>query len=153
MTLAIARGKAEALLPKYADRECLLITSDQVVVCEGKIREKPENEQQCREFLRSYSSGAAAECVNGVVVTNTKTREQFSGVARAQQFFKTITDDDATRLIAQGDCMWCCGGFVIEEMAALLDRREGEEECIRGMPKTLTLELLTKAQASASSKK
>ena len=31
-----------------------MIVSDQVVVHDGKIREKPENEDEARAFLRSY---------------------------------------------------------------------------------------------------
>jgi len=50
----------------------LVITSDQVIVCNGQLREKPESEAQCREFLRSYSLHPA-EAIVGVVVTNTKT--------------------------------------------------------------------------------
>jgi predicted house-cleaning NTP pyrophosphatase (Maf/HAM1 superfamily) len=56
--------------------EALVITSDQVIVYEGQVREKPEDESQCREFLRSYASHPA-EAIVGVAVTNTKTGSTF----------------------------------------------------------------------------
>ncbi len=56
--------------------EALVITSDQVIVYAGQVREKPEDEAQCREFLRSYASHPA-EAIVGVAVTNTKTGSTF----------------------------------------------------------------------------
>lgn len=53
-----------------------MITSDQVIVYAGQVREKPEDEAQCREFLRSYASHPA-EAIVGVAVTNTKTGSTF----------------------------------------------------------------------------
>lgn len=54
------------------DEAALVITSDQVIVYQGQIREKPEDEAQAREFLRSYEHHPA-EAIVGVAVTNTKT--------------------------------------------------------------------------------
>ncbi len=50
----------------------IIITSDQVIRWNGKIREKPNDENECREFLRGYKDHPA-ECVGSVVVHNTKT--------------------------------------------------------------------------------
>jgi predicted house-cleaning NTP pyrophosphatase (Maf/HAM1 superfamily) len=47
-------------------------------------------------------------------------------------------------LIAQGDCMWCAGGFCVEQMEQYADRLEGEIECVQGLPKALTIDLLNK---------
>ena len=51
LVLALARAKAEVLKQKIPE-PTILITSDQVVVWEGKIREKPENEKEARFFAR-----------------------------------------------------------------------------------------------------
>ena len=139
LTLAIANAKADALQHKM---HCLLITSDQVVVCNGAIREKPRDEAEARAFLQSYGT---AECVNAVVVTNTKTGERVSGVERCTVHFKPIPDDVVTVLIAQGDVMHCAGGVCIEQLERYLLGHEGEEECIMGMPRSLTLKLLSEA--------
>ena len=42
LTLMIANAKADALLSKVTEPS-ILITSDQVIVCNGVIREKPES--------------------------------------------------------------------------------------------------------------
>ncbi len=57
---ALALAKADALLQrpevsalKREDGTFLLVTSDQVVVHAGEIREKPEDKDQARRFIRS----------------------------------------------------------------------------------------------------
>jgi septum formation protein len=71
MTIMIARAKAAALLPKVITPS-ILICSDQVIRCNGEIREKPESEEEARAFLESYRTHPP-ECVDGVVVYNTLT--------------------------------------------------------------------------------
>lgn len=71
MTVMIARAKAAALLPRISSPS-ILICSDQVIRCNGEIREKPESVEQARQFLESYRTHPP-ECIDGVVVYNTLT--------------------------------------------------------------------------------
>lgn len=60
LTVEIAKSKAEALIAaKKVGEDALLITSDQVVVHGGKIREKPESPEEARAYLQSYTTEAA----------------------------------------------------------------------------------------------
>ena len=43
----------EGKLPK----DSIILTFDQVVVCDGELREKPVDESEARKFLKSYSEG------------------------------------------------------------------------------------------------
>jgi len=144
LTLKIARAKAQALLPKISEPS-IVITSDQVVVWNGQIREKPGNKQQCREFLTSYARHPA-ECVTAVVITNTSNSKTAEGVAYATQFFHELPSEFIESLIEQGDVMSCSGGFAIEHMQQYLKHMEGEQETITGLPKTLTKQLLQQVQ-------
>lgn len=40
--------------------------------------------------------------------------------------------------------MWCCGGFVVDDplIMPFLDKREGEEDSIIGLPMRLTHQLI-----------
>jgi len=147
LTLKIARAKAQALIPKLQQQDCILITSDQVVTWNGEIREKPTDPNQCREFLRSYRYHPA-ECVTAVCVYNTVTKQSFEGVDIAKQHFHPIPEDAIDGLIAQGDVMYCCGGFTIEHMEPFLKELEGEVETVTGLPKTLTFKLIEQAMSS-----
>ncbi|XWS14569.1 hypothetical protein CRYUN_Cryun35bG0021300 [Craigia yunnanensis] len=59
LVIALAEAKAEAILHGLPIGDyireaepALLITSDQVVVYEGVVREKPANEKEVREFIK-----------------------------------------------------------------------------------------------------
>lgn len=81
--------------------------------------------------------------VSGVVVTNCKTGQQAAGVDVAKQWFKPIPEGVMDELIAKGDVMYCCGGFLIDDplIEPYLDRREGDADSIIGLPMRLLLDL------------
>src|ERR671923_1513526 len=82
------------------DAECRLITSDQVVVWQGMIREKPENAEEARTFLRGYAE-APAETVTAVVVTNTAAEGRRQAVDRATVWFRRIPEEIIAQVIAR----------------------------------------------------
>ncbi|MDO8600118.1 MAG: Maf family nucleotide pyrophosphatase [bacterium] len=145
LTLALAHAKAAALLPRIME-PAILITADQVVVWRGIIREKPENTEEAKSFLRSFHE-SPQETVGGVVVTNTKTRKQFDGVDVAKIWFRRIPDEVIVRYIESGDPFLHAGGFdhqhpIINEF---VERIEGESESIMGLPVALTKRLIQEA--------
>lgn len=72
LVLKLAHAKADAIVERMktnsGELEGLLITCDQVVVHESRILEKPENEQEAREFIAGYGR-APASTVGSVVCT------------------------------------------------------------------------------------
>ncbi|EGG23404.1 maf family protein [Cavenderia fasciculata] len=144
LTLLISRAKADALVDKVTEPS-LLICSDQVIVHNGVIREKPVTADECREYLRSYEHSPAV-CVVSVVVVNTLTGKRVEGTDIATQHFNKIPEHAIEALIAQGDVMHCAGGFTVEHMEEYTNRLEGEIECVTGLPKTLTVKLLEEAK-------
>lgn len=148
LVLALAHAKADALVPKIKE-PALLITTDQVVVCDGKIREKPVNETEARTFLQSYVKHPA-EVVNGVVVTNTATGKREEGIDRARVFYKPLLTTVIDKLIAKGDIMTCAGAFQAEDqmMLAHMDKIEGELDSFAGMPIVLVKGLFSKVQTN-----
>ena len=77
LTLALANAKADALLARIHE-PAILITADQVVAWNGTIREKAKDENEAREYLRSYAAHPA-ETVAAVVVVNTATKKRQEG--------------------------------------------------------------------------
>lgn len=142
----IAHAKNDAVLLKIQEPS-LVITSDQVTVFEGAIREKPESEDEARMFLRSYSN-AIVETVTAVCVTNSQTKELREGVDIAKVYFDSIPDQVIELLIQQGDIMTCAGGFVTDN--PLLDpyvkEIRGAKDSVIGMPLELTMSLLEQVQ-------
>lgn len=142
LPLLIARAKAEALLPKIKEPS-ILITSDLVVVCNGELREKPDSIEQAYRFLKSYSQ-YPAQTYNAIVVTNTQTNKSVEAVDIATVFFKDIPNDVIHSLIEREAIMNAAGGFTIEDplLSPYVDRVEGAEDSVLGLPIKLTEELI-----------
>ena len=142
LPLLIARAKTEKLLKEIGD-DAVLITSDQVVVCNGELREKPENEEQAREYIMSYSN-YPAQTNTAVVVTNTKNGKQAEGVDIAKVYFKHIPKKTIDELIYEGRVLSVAGGFTIENplIQPYVIRIEGEMSSVTGLPLKLVEKLL-----------
>ena len=57
MCQKIALAKCDAILEQkkhLLPKDAIILTFDQVVVCENELREKPSDEQELRRFLQSY---------------------------------------------------------------------------------------------------
>lgn len=142
LTISLANAKADALIPKITE-PAILITFDQVVMWNDEIREKPEDEEEAREFLRGYSSHQA-KTVTAVVVTNTATGERREGVDVAKIFFSGIPESIIDKLIDGGDIFSCAGGFSIENpiLKNYIEKIEGSTDSVIGLPKELTERLI-----------
>ena len=142
LSLALANAKADALLPKI-NNEAILITSDQVDICNGEIREKPKDAEQAREFLRSYNK-YPAETVTAVVVVNTANQKRKDGMDIVKVYFHPLPENKINELIANGCIFSCAGGFCINDpvFKGLIERVEGEVDSVAGLPKELTKKLI-----------
>lgn len=142
LTLALAHAKARILVPQITVPS-LLITSDQVIVCNGAIREKPQDEVEARRFLLSYRQ-YPVEAVNAVVVTNTQTGAMAQGIDRAQIYFHSFPDELITHLIEGKHVLYCAGALRAEHPLVIpyIEKMEGTIDSFMGLPKQLLSKLL-----------
>ncbi|XP_022765881.1 maf-like protein DDB_G0281937 isoform X8 [Durio zibethinus] len=153
LVMALAEAKAEAILHrgpvgdyiKEAD-PTLLITSDQVVIYEGVVREKPANEKEAREFIQGYSGGHAAT-VGSVLVTNLKTGFRKGAWDRVEIYFHEIPDEIIEKLIEEGTVLHVAGGLIIEHplIKPYVKQVVGTTDSVMGLPKALTQKLIKEA--------
>jgi len=146
LTLTLAKAKAAAILPRITE-PVLLVTSDQVVTYQNVIREKPETDEEAREFLRSYAQNPA-ETVTSVAVTNTATGKQVTGTDIATIYFKPIPDEVIEAYIATKDPFSQAGAFNHSHpmLVPYVGKVDGEDDSISGLPWALTKELLIEAE-------
>lgn len=146
LVLALAHAKADAILPKVFT-SAIIITADQVVVCGGRILEKPENEEEAREFIHCYSKHPM-ETVSSVVVTNAISGKRAEGVDIAKVYFKTIPEEVIDAAIKEGVVMHCAGAMRCEDALFndYIDRFEGTKDSTSGLPLKLLRRLMEEVQ-------
>ncbi|XP_078171499.1 uncharacterized protein LOC144565581 [Carex rostrata] len=152
LVMALAQAKAEAIIgklhakclskKKVEGEPTLLITSDQVMVNRGMIREKPIDEEEAREFITGYS-GNFATAVGYVLVTNLKTGVQRGGWDKPEIHFHEIPDDVIKRVMKVREIINVAGGFRMEHPLAAPYVKEviGAMDSVMGLPKQLTKRL------------
>jgi septum formation protein len=142
LPLLIARGKADFLLAKIKE-PALLITSDQVVVCEDELREKPRSKREAEKFLASYSQ-FPVKSITSVVAVNTASQKKAEGVDIATVYFNKIPSHIIQEFIASEDAFACAGGFSISHplLKPLVSKVEGNRDCVIGLPMNLTEKLV-----------
>eukprot|EP00640_Fibrocapsa_japonica_P004402 CAMPEP_0113938148 /NCGR_PEP_ID=MMETSP1339-20121228/4549_1 /TAXON_ID=94617 /ORGANISM="Fibrocapsa japonica" /LENGTH=231 /DNA_ID=CAMNT_0000941109 /DNA_START=133 /DNA_END=828 /DNA_ORIENTATION=+ /assembly_acc=CAM_ASM_000762 len=153
LVLALGKAKAEALLERWkADSsECdlhhaeYLLTADQVVVCEGKILEKPVDGRECRQFIERYAHSPCST-VGSAVLTKLSTGEQVSGWDTTTIHFNRIPDDIVDALIEEGEVLWCAGGLMIEHdlVQPYIRSIDGDIDSVMGLSKKLVAKLYQK---------
>ena len=151
LTMLIANAKADALVAQLrresSDGCALLVCMDQVVVCEGRIREKPVDAEQVRAYWASYSAGAPATCVNGVVVHNLETGVRCGANEVASVSFEPVHETIVTEAIARGSIFDSAGAFAIEDplFKPFVKKVDGSAEAIIGLPLDTLRALLARA--------
>jgi septum formation protein len=134
--LAVAKSRE---LRKRISVPALLITADTVVTWNGMIREKPENADQARLFLRTYREGPAT-CVTAVLGWNSWTNQEDFVVDEAKVWFQCLTDYAIEHLVQQDVVYTGAGGFAVghEVFAPHIGHINGERSSAMGLPRRLT---------------
>ncbi|MCL5261467.1 MAG: Maf family protein [Gammaproteobacteria bacterium] len=142
LVVLLAKAKAEALLPKIK-KSALLITSDQVVCCHKHILEKPRTHREAEKFLRLHIK-YAAQTITAVVVTNTQTEKQKSGVSSATVHFSKIPSEMIKTIAAQEYVLHCAGGFSLDDklLQPFITKIDGTCDSVTGLPIKLVNRLI-----------
>lgn len=142
LTLALARAKSEALLPKLKE-PVILITSDTVADCNGMILEKAVDEEEVRRWFAMYEHHPVRG-VTAMVAVNTATGKRAEGVVVASVQFRRVPEVVISGLVEEGAIFGYSGAFTmdhpaLQEYIAWVD---GEPEILQGMPVALTRDIL-----------
>lgn len=131
IALYISEKKAKAF-DEHVKNE-IVITADTIVVINGKILGKPENDQHAVEIL-STLSGNMHEVITAVSLLRDGCIHSFYDVS--QVFFKPITEEQIRHYIKIGNPMDKAGAYGIQEWIGLIaiERIEGSYTNIVGLP-------------------
>jgi septum formation protein len=113
LTLKLGHAKAEAIIARLAE-PALVITSDQVTMYEGEIREKPVDEAEARRCLGDYER-APVQTVTSLVITDTATGRQFAATDTVTVRFRPIPEDLKRMALERGDILQYAGAFAVDD--------------------------------------
>nr|XP_043636025.1 7-methyl-GTP pyrophosphatase isoform X3 [Erigeron canadensis] len=150
LVMALAKAKADAIVSKLQTSKdmtpSVLIAADTVVVYEGMIREKPESEEEARQFIKGYS-GKHAATVSSVLVTNLKNGFTKGDFDKVEIHFHEIPDHVIDKLLEEGLVLKVAGALIIEHPLIVPYVKDviGTTDSVMGLPKSLTEKLLNEA--------
>jgi septum formation protein len=146
---AHAEAKAEAVAPKYPDR--IIIAADTIVVLDGKILEKPRNQEEAKTMLRALC-GRTHTVISAITIikkkhTNTKTEE-------TKVTMKAFTEEEIEAYVATGEPMDKAGAYAAQGVGAfIIERVDGCFYNVVGLPLSLLYDMLRDAGIESLIKK
>ena len=128
----MSEGKSHGFHRPLSDDE-ILITSDTVVICGGKVLGKPRNREDAVRMLRELS-GREHEVVTAVTIRSTEREETFSDVAKVR--FSALEDTEIDYYIDRYRPYDKAGAYGIQEWIgyACIEGIEGSFYTIMGLP-------------------
>jgi len=145
LTLAIARAKGEALLPRLTG-DVVIVTADTVAVWNGTIREKPADGSELWQFVKSYRESEVT-AVTSVWVHRTGTHWSGSVTDSAVTEFGWFTEKQLAAIVKDRAFYGSAGGFLIEHplMKDVVRGVRGDPDTVQGLPGRLVKLLVADA--------
>lgn len=110
------------------------IGSDTIVLCDGQILGKPNNEKHASEMLRMLS-GREHRVLSGYAILDRKTGEKRAEAVSTRVRFRELTDVEIARYIASGEPADKAGAYAIQGLGVcFVASIEGSYTNVVGMP-------------------
>lgn len=133
LVIQIAKAKAESQIQKKDDE--IIIGSDQILFCKGKMISKAKNINDAKEKLE-FLNNSKHNLINAVYIIR-KEESIWIETSQANLFMKKMTKTDIENYVKQNKktILKTVGGYKIEEdRMKLLTVSEGKLEDIQGFP-------------------
>lgn len=133
LVLRLAEAKARAVADAYPN--AVIIGSDQVAACEGRILGKPGNHAIAAEQL-TFLSGKEVVFQTGLCVLNTATDDAQTELVPYTVHFRALDEATIERYLKREPAYNCAGSFKSEGYGIVLCQRwEGEDpSALIGLP-------------------
>lgn len=136
----LSEGKSLGFHRNLTENE-ILITSDTLVLCEGRVMGKPRDREDAVDMLKALS-GKSHKVITAVTMRNSKGMKTVSDTALVH--FKELKDSEIDYYIDNYRPFDKAGAYGIQEWIGYIgiDRIEGSYFTIMGLPVHLVYELL-----------
>lgn len=141
LVTAIAQAKMDAVLAQV-EGEAIVICSDQVMVVDGKVREKPTSKEEAYAFISTYSTTPQV-ATSATVLCNTASGKRVYEVVEVTVTFDSIPQENVREFVETEQAMKYAGGLAAENpLFRPFVHVDGEWEALMGLPKQKTLEMI-----------
>jgi septum formation protein len=125
------------------EKDEILITSDTLVLCEGRVMGKPHSRDDAMDMLR-HLSGKSHKVITAVTVRDAEIHLTVSDTAVV--YFKNLSDNEIDYYVDTYKPFDKAGAYGIQEWIGYIgiDKIEGSYFTIMGLPVHLVYELLNK---------
>ncbi|MPQ76937.1 nucleoside triphosphate pyrophosphatase [Hydrogenovibrio sp. JE_KL2] len=138
--LRMAFEKADSGYNKLAGNDIWVIGGDTLILFEGKVFEKPRNQQDAYRMLKQLS-GHSHEVLSSVAVMHDGAT--FSALNKTRVFFRTLSDAEIEAYWRTGEPCDKAGAYAIQGIAAgFIEKIEGSFSGVMGLPLFELQELL-----------
>ena len=138
--ISLAEQKARAVA--YGVETGVVLGADTIVVLNGTLLGKPENDADAIDMLRLLS-GRAHRVVTGIAVIDAASGSLRSSAVSSVVHFRTLIDDDIAAYVATGEPRDKAGAYAIQGLGAtLVSDLEGCFSNVVGLPLCETGSLL-----------
>jgi len=131
-----------------------ILTADQVVVCDGVVREKPRDIEEAVGFVQQYGDKPPST-VGSVLLTHVPSGLQASRIFTGRVIFEPRIGEEARLLVDKIEeekrekggisCLDCAGGLMVEHPCVVkyINTIEGGEDSIMGLSKDAVFEAMS----------
>ena len=118
---------------RYEDAR-FIAAADTLIMHEGTVFGKPQNEKEAFSFLKTFS-GKTHSVYSGIAVYNRKTQQLLSRTCLSRVSFAPLSDDEIRRYLLLGEWRDAAGAYKIQGGArCFIGRIEGSYSSIVGLP-------------------
>eukprot|EP01086_Lenisia_limosa_P009138 TRINITY_DN32362_c0_g1_i1.p1 TRINITY_DN32362_c0_g1~~TRINITY_DN32362_c0_g1_i1.p1 ORF type:complete len:195 (-),score=17.25 TRINITY_DN32362_c0_g1_i1:7-591(-) len=127
-----AENKAKWVLERNPDKSAVYIGCDTVVVCEGRILEKPTSIENAREMI-TLLQGREHYVISGVCVMDGANMHVFH--EKTQVTFRPMSEEEVIEYVDTGESMDKAGGYGCQGLASVyITKFIGDYSNVVGLP-------------------
>jgi septum formation protein len=141
-TLSLRKAAAVREKIREADKDGVIVGSDTIVVLDGKVLGKPENEEDSFRMLQSLQ-GRTHQVYSGIACLDAATGRQSTAHRMTLVTMKPLGEEQIWRYIRTGEPKDKAGSYAIQGLGAtIVERIEGDYFNVVGLPVSLLADML-----------